>query len=159
MASEPSGDKKGSGDPRHIYGPRAVGALLPAITRPAFRKSSPVQAQLLADWAEIVGPALSDVTIPRRFSAGTLAIGCSGPIALELQHLSGVLIERINRHMGRDLVQKLRFVQDLLPTARPVPPPPRRVAPEKVEARLTDLPEGPIKEALRALGLAVLGRR
>ena len=34
-------------------------ALVPALVRPAFRKRSPAAAQVMADWDQIVGPALA----------------------------------------------------------------------------------------------------
>ena len=44
-------------------------------------------------WSGIVGPILADLTVPRRLSQGTLTIGCSGPVAMELQHLSTELLK------------------------------------------------------------------
>ena len=44
------------GDKRHVWGPRAVGALVPALTRPAFRRRSPAAAQILADWTATSAP-------------------------------------------------------------------------------------------------------
>ena len=90
------------GDGRRFPGaPLPLGALIPAVTRPAFRKRSPAGAQLLADWATIVGPALAAVTSPLRLSAGTLTLACAGPVAMELQHLAPELIGRINAQLGK----------------------------------------------------------
>ena len=98
-------------DERHVYGPRPVGALMPRLTRPAFRRRAPATAQVLADWSAIVGPAIAAVTTPRRLAAGTLTIACAGPIAMELQHLATEVIARINAHLGSQTVAALRFVQ------------------------------------------------
>ena len=152
MAADPAGD-----NPRHVYGPRPIGALLPAVTRPAFRKRSPAAAQLLADWPAIVGPALAAVTAPRKFSGGTLAIACSGPIALELQHLSAEVMARINAHLGRVTVERLRFVQESVSGFRLVPvqvASPRAIG--RAVALVQGLPEGALRDALVALGSAVL---
>ncbi len=146
-------DEPGSNDvdkARHVYGPRPIGALVAAITRPAFKRRAPAAAQVMADWAAIVGPALAAVTAPRRLTAGTLTLACSGPIALELQHLSGQLIARVNGHMGRVVVERLRFVQDA-PPAPPPEPPKRRAKPVK----LPGVEAGPLRDALAALGRAV----
>ena len=141
---------------RHPYGPRAVGALLPQITRPAFRRRAPATAQLLLDWASIVGPALAAVTLPRRLSAGTLTIACAGPVALELQHLAGEVISRINLHAGTALVTRLRFTQDAgRPHATP-PTPFRRPAVAQANQAVSALPPGPLRDALAALGSLVL---
>ncbi len=148
----------GDGDKRHVWGPRPVGALLPPLVRPALRTRSALGAQLLADWPAIVGPALCAVTQPRRLTGGTLTLACSGPIAMELQHMSGELIARVNGHLGRAAVERLRFVQDALaapqaaPVAQPPGPPP---------AAVPGLPAGPLNDALARLGAAVgrVGRR
>lgn len=142
---------------RHVYGPRPVGALIPSLTRPAFRRRAPTAAQVMADWASIVGPALAAVTVPRRLQSGTLSIACAGPVAMELQHLAGELLARINRHLGREAVNRLRFVQDLAPAAPPAPAPPASPEAEKAAERaVSALPDGTLRDALKALGCAVL---
>jgi hypothetical protein len=104
--------------------PVPLGNLLPRLTRPAFRKRSPAGAQIMADWPQMVGPALAAVTSPQRLSAGTLVLGCSGPVAMELQHLAPELIGRINGHLGRAAVERLRFVRSpRLPAPAPRAPP------------------------------------
>jgi hypothetical protein len=142
---------------RHVYGPRPVGALVPGVVRPAFRLRAPATAQVLADWDAIVGPAIAAVTTPRKLFAGTLAIACSGPMALELQHLSEQLMGRINGHLGRVAVTRLRFMQDMRPPtiARP---PPRPVAIAAAKAAVATMPPGELRDALEALGRAVLAR-
>jgi len=142
---------------RHVYGPRAVSALMPALTRPAFRHRAPAATQVLADWAAIVGPALASVTSPRRLHGGTLAIACGGPVAMELQHLAPELLARINAHLGRSVVERLRFVQDLAaPPPPPLVPQPSPAATEAAEKAVSDLPPGELRDALAALGRAVL---
>ena len=138
--------------PRHVYGPRPVGALVSALTRPAFRKRAPGSAQVMADWAEIVGPELSGTTVPRRLASGTLTLACTGPVALELQHLSEEVLARVNGHMGRIVVRRLRFVQD---PATPPAPPPAAPAPAMKRIELPGIPPGPLHDALVALGRRV----
>ena len=149
-----------NGDDRHVYGPRPVGSLMPRITRPAFRRRAPATAQVLADWASIVGPAIAAVTTPRRLLRGTLTIACSGPIAMELQHLAGEVIARINAHLGSQTVLALRFVQTLdraaAPLAKPATPDAEILA--AVEASLVALPYGELRNALAALGRSMASR-
>lgn len=142
-------------------GPRALGALLPALTRPVFRKRSPAAAQLILDWPQIAGPKLAAQTVPRGVSGGTLTLACSGPVAMELQHLAPQLIARINTAMGQALVQRLRFVQAALPPRRPPPPPAKPVAlPEALAARLEGIEDPDLRAALARLGQGVYrGRR
>jgi hypothetical protein len=72
----------------------------------------------MSDWAGIVGPAIAAVTVPKRLTGGTLTIGCSGPVAMELQHLAPQLIGRVNAALGSVTVETLRFVQQA-PAATP----------------------------------------
>jgi hypothetical protein len=146
-------------DERHVYGPRPLGALMPRLTRPAFRRRAPATAQVLADWAAIVGPAIAAVTTPRRLSAGTLTIACAGPIAMELQYLAPELIGRINAHLGHQTVASLRFVQTAPIPAPLQPTQPAHVDTSAADAAVAALPEGELRDALAALGRAVLVRQ
>jgi hypothetical protein len=131
---------------------------MPRLTRPAFRRRAPATAQVLADWSTIVGPAIAAVTTPRRLAAGALTIACAGPIALELQHLANEVIARINTHLGKPVVNSLRFVQTPGPMPQPAPPPrppdPAQLA--ALNASIESLPEGELRGALAALGRAIL---
>ena len=133
-----------------------LGSLLPRLTRPAFKRRSPAGALLMADWPAVVGPALAGVTSPKRLSAGTLVIACSGPVAMELTHLAPQLIARINAHLGRVTVERLRFVQQpgtpAPPARRPAPAAP---LPAPVEAAMARIPEGGLREALAKLARGV----
>jgi hypothetical protein len=145
---------------RHVYGPRPLGALLPPLTRPAFRKRSPAGAMLMADWATVVGPQLAAVTAPRRLSAGTLTLACAGPVALELAHLAPQLIGRINGQLGRVAVERLRFVQQ--PGGGPATP--RRTAtpavlPATVAAAVAAIPGEELRAALAKLARGVYRER
>ncbi len=157
MAAAPDDDKGSVPTERHVYGPRAVSALVPALVRPAFRKRHPAAAQVLADWEAIVGPELAATAMPRRLSGGTLLIGCSSPKALELQHSSDVLIARVNGHLGRIAVLRLRFSQDPQPVPAPVGAKPPPQALRAAEAAVAGLPQGKLRAALERLGQVVLG--
>ncbi len=164
MAKHATTDKPGpsGADPtlgRHPYGPRPVAALLPGLLRPVFRRRSPASYQVLADWEVIVGPELAAITTPRKLAGGVLTIGCTGPAALELQHLAGALVARINAHLGQPVVTGLRFRND----AAVAPPPPAARPPSATAAvaaagAVGALPEGPLRDALEALGRQVLSR-
>jgi hypothetical protein len=142
---------------RPVHGPRTIASLVPVVARTAFRRASPGVAQLMEAWPEIVGPSLAAATAPRALAQGTLTIGCSGPMAMELQHLSTELVARINRSLGSQAVRRLRFVQTF---TNPVPPRPRpkpvAAVTDAVSAAVAHLPDGPIRSALAALGQAVL---
>jgi hypothetical protein len=127
------------------------------VTRNAFKRGAPGVAQLLEAWSGIVGPALAEVTMPRRLGQGTLTIGCAGPVAMELQHLSNEVLGRINQYLGSHSVLRLRFVQIAAPRA-PVqqrPKPTAAIAAAASES-VAHLAEGPLRTALAGLGRAVL---
>jgi hypothetical protein len=74
-----------------------------------------------------------------------------------LQHLSEQLIGRINAHLGRVAVTRLRFTQDYaIPKTLPVPRPRAVAAAKLAVAGVTD-PD--LHDALERLGQAVLARR
>jgi hypothetical protein len=148
---------------RFAGGPRPLGAIVPRLTRPAFRRHSPAAAQILADWPAVVGPALAAVTVPRRLAQGTLTLACAGPVALELAHLAPQLIARINAHCGRAAVQRLRFVQTV-PAASGAarvagrggaPPGARAPVPPRVAAALGRVTAPDLRAALEKLAREV----
>lgn len=149
MASDDAPGKQA----RFHGGPRPIGALLPAVTRPAFRSRAAGAAQLMADWPAIVGPALAAVSTPRALSRATLTLACAGPVALELQHLAGQLAERINAYYGRTMVEQFRFLQAAATPTAGVAARPRRVETAAVE--IPEMKEGGLRDALAALGGAV----
>jgi hypothetical protein len=148
-------------DRRFLGGPRPLGALVPALTRPAFKRKSPAGAQIMADWPALVGPALAADSQPLRLSAGTLTLACSGPVAMELQHLAPQLAGRINAALGRVAVERFRFVQRApgsaatRAAARPVP----AALPAHVESALEGIASPELREALARLARGVYRTR
>jgi hypothetical protein len=146
---------------RPVHGPRPIASVVPLVAKVAFGRGAPGIARLMEAWPGIMGPFLANVTTPRYLSQGTLTIGCTGPVAMELQFLSGELIARISQYLGSQPVQRLRFVQTgsgrLL-----VRPSPQPTSQSLEAARLAaseavgELADGPLREALAALGRAVI---
>lgn len=150
MAKDEPSDNR-AGFERRAYAARGLAELVPGLTRAAYKKKSPSGALLMSEWETIVGPRLAGETEPRRLSGTQLTIACSGPMAMELTHLSGTLIERINTHAGRRVVERLRFVQDQVGGKR-APAARRVVAAEKVEGV-----DGELGDALGRLLAAIRG--
>jgi hypothetical protein len=143
--------------PRGVYGARSIASLVPVIARTAFKRAAPGVAPLMEAWEGIVGPVLAAETAPLRLAQGTLTIACSGPMAMELQHLSAELLQRIAQYLGAPTVRRLRFVQS---TPRRLATPMRRIPPAADDLAaaeaMIDLPGGPLRSALASLGRAVL---
>jgi hypothetical protein len=145
---------------RFLGGPRPLGALVPALTRPAFKRKSPAGAQIMADWPALVGPALAGVTQPLRLASGTLTLACSGPVAMELQHLAPQLAQRINAALGRVAVERFRFVQRApLSAARAAPRPAPAPLPPQVESALEGIEAPELRAALARLARGVYRKR
>ncbi|AFW00629.1 hypothetical protein BAR24_03820 [Gluconobacter oxydans] len=138
-------------------GARQIGALVPGITKPAFKKKSPLLVRLSMDWEDFIGPRLSKVTEPRRMSAGTLTLACSGPVAMELQHLAPQIIERINTACGlrgEHLILRLKIVQDMTAFERPRP-----ARPKPVQIDVPEIEDDELRDALQRLGGHIGARR
>lgn len=142
---------------RPVHGPRPIAAVVPTVTRVAFNRAAPGVAQLVEVWVEIVGPALANATTPRRLIQGTLTIGCSSPVATELQHLSTELLGRINQYLGSQVVRRLRLVHTVEVPAR-LRSRSRPTAAQEAAAweAVADLPEGSLRTALAALSQAII---
>jgi len=148
-------------------GPRALAPSVARIARDALGKQGMIAATLLTQWSEIVGPELAELTLPERLSSpsgksatappgGVLTIRVSGGAAVELQHLSPVVIERINGFLGVAAVRALKLVHGPLPIAPPAPRPrPRPVSGQQataIAAALADVESPELKAALERLG-------
>jgi hypothetical protein len=131
------GGKKGGGargaadwgPPRR--GVRAIGQFVEDLTRPAFAKYGFSAAVILTQWEAIAGPEMAAYTAPerlkwphptefddddnaddrRRRSGAILVLRVSGPRAVEIQHRSRELIERINASFGFCAVTQIRIIQ------------------------------------------------
>ena len=118
---------------------RTVGTFVPKLTRTAFEKFGFSTAQLLTDWAQIVGPALADTTSPDRIvwprraghdadegqraaprQGATLHVRVDPARALDVQYKSPLVIDRINAYFGYRAVSELRIVQTPMTPAAPL---------------------------------------
>ena len=157
MAEDDTADPM-QAEARFVYGPRPVGAVVPKVTRSAFKRGNLAAAQLIADWEAIVGPKVAAMTVPRRLDRGVLTIGCAGPVAMQLHYVGVELINRINTHLGGQPVHSLKFTQAGMPRTAIAAPPPPPVANREAEEAVAALPDGDLKSALAALGRVVIGR-
>ncbi len=109
---------------------RAVSELVPDIGRVAFRRFGFVQSSIVSRWREIVGERYADVSIPEsiRFPQGkrqdgVLNLLVQGAHAPMMSHVTGVIIERVNRFFGYSAVARVAIRQGAIAkrpaTARP----------------------------------------
>lgn len=151
--------------PRHA---RTLSELTSGVFADAFKKQGFASTELVTRWADIIGPEIAAHAEPlkvqwRRAAEGeapepaTLVLRVEGPMALEIQHSSGAILERVNRFFGWQAVGKLAFRQAPLTRRREKPkrykPDPETTA--RVAATLTDVSDDKLKTALARLGAAV----
>lgn len=152
---------------RRGRGPRALASLLPDVARKSLRSGGATLARLITDWPTVIGEKLAQHCVPRRLidrgpegDGATLVLAARGPVAVELQHLEPVLIERINGHLGYGAIKRIRLVQDAPPQAR-VRASRHTVPSEPSEASLPavdSVDDEELRAALARLGSAVVGR-
>jgi hypothetical protein len=121
--------------------------------------------RLRADWPAIVGPQLARSTQPEALlpsrhgkSGGrTLRLKVSGAAALEVQHQTAQLIERVNAHLGHRAIDDIRLVQGVIvqPPVRRVPVRPDPATLSAMEARVADVKDPELRAALARLGARV----
>jgi len=146
---------------------RSLSELTSGVFADAFKKQGFASTELVTRWAEIIGPEIAAHAEPlkvqwRRVPEGdtpepaTLVLRVEGPMALEIQHSSSVILERVNRFFGWQAVGKLAFRQAPL-TRRPVKRKLPKLDAEKtarVAATLTNVSDDKLKMALARLGAA-----
>jgi hypothetical protein len=133
----------------------------------AFKKQGFASTELVTRWRDIVGPEIAAHAEPiklqwRRVMEGeppepaTLVLRVEGPAALEIQHQSNIVIERINRFFGWHAVGRIALRQaPLSRRAAPARPKADAAAAEREAAALTGVDDDALRLALGRLGAAV----
>jgi hypothetical protein len=130
-------------------------------------------ARLRAEWTAIVGPELARITRPEALLSGrgaragangagkALRLRVAGASALEVQHRSGQLVERVNAYFGHKMIDDIRLVQGVIatqPAPKPIPvPDPALVT--RVAERAASVKDPELRAALTRLGARVASRR
>jgi hypothetical protein len=147
----------------------ALAATVPRVTAAAGARRGFARAQAISHWSEIVGAQLARHSLPERLvfprgqrHEGTLHIRIEGALALELQHLEPLVIERINGFFGFRAVARLALRQGPLPRARRRPKiaPPRKLSAAEEDglvARVAGVNDPDLRAALERLGRSILG--
>jgi len=117
--------KPGSDEVRRSGRPRAAGELVGEVGGVAFRRFGFVQSAVVSRWAEIVGERYAKVSSPEsirfptgRKSGGVLTLLVEGAHSPLLQHLSPLIIERVNLFFGYEAVNRVVFRQGKPPARR-----------------------------------------
>lgn len=143
-----------------------LGHLIGHLTAPAFKRRGFRDVQIMDHWPVIVGRQLAAMTMPERLVRRSeletvLVVRVDGAMALEIQHLSPQILDRINQYYGPATVTRLQIIQGPLPRAvHGVYPRPAELRPmtQQADEALADFPRGKLRDALARLGGRIMHR-
>ena len=139
---------------------RPLAELVRATLADTFARQGFASVELVTHWADIVGPEIAAHCEPMKMrwprgvdreapEPATLMLRVEGPAAIEIQHLSPIIIERVNRFFGWRAVGRLSLRQAPLI---------RRKADPAATARLAatlEIADEDLRNALARLGTAI----
>jgi len=138
---------------------RAAGEIAGDISGMAFKKFGFVQGAVVSRWKEIVGERYARVSVPEsiRFPAGkksegTLSLLVEGSHAPLMQHMTPMIVERVNRFFGYPAVARVAFRQGRIESGgtRPVRQSPAPV-PSDIGDGLRHIADPELRACLTAL--------
>ena len=147
---------------------KPLSVLLGDVFSEAYAKQGFAARELVTRWAEIAGPKVAAHSEPLKMQwprpvegqqqePATLVLRVEGPMALEIQHSSDVILERVNRFFGWSAVGRLALRQaPLSRRERPRPPQapdPKAVA--EVAETLAAVEDEELRAALARLGALI----
>jgi hypothetical protein len=147
---------------------KPLSVLLSDVFSDAYAKQGFAARELVTRWSEIAGPEVAAHSEPLKIQwprpvegqpqePATLVLRVEGPMALEIQHASDVILQRVNRFFGWSAVGRLALRQaplsrrDRSPASRA--PDPESVA--KVAETLSSVEYDELRAALARLGAAI----
>src|SRR5438552_11501279 len=109
---------------------KPLSVLLGEVFSGAYAKQGFASRELVTRWAEIAGSEVAAHSEPLKIqwprpvegqpqAPATLVLRVDGPMALEIQHASDVILQRVNRFLGWNAVGRLALRQ--APLSRPKP--------------------------------------
>ena len=147
---------------------KPLSVLLGDVFADVYARQGFAARELVTRWAEIAGPEISAHSEPLKIQwprpvegqpqePATLVLRVNGPMALEIQHASDVILQRVNRFFGWSAVGRLALRQGPLSRReRPATsraPDARQVA--EVEETLSSVEDEGLRAALARLGASI----
>ena len=101
---------------------RPLRDLLGKVVGDTFTRQGFASAELVTRWPEIAGAEIAAHSEPIKIQwprpsdtgvrpPGTLVLRVEGPAAIEIQHLAGVICERVNRFLGWRAIERIALRQ------------------------------------------------
>jgi hypothetical protein len=147
---------------------KPLSILLGDVFSDAYARQGFAARELVTRWAQIAGPEIAAHAEPLKMQwprpmegqpqePATLVLRVDGPMALEIQHSSEIILERVNRFFGWSAVGRLALRQGPLSRQRrPAAdgaPEAREV--EEVAKTLTSVEDDELRAALARLGASI----
>jgi hypothetical protein len=146
-----------------------LGALLKGVVEPTLAARGLGATTLVTDWSDIVGADIARYARPIQIqwpprgakrgveenAPATLVLRVDGAFALEAQHASAIIVERVNAHLGWRCIEKIAFRQGPLAEPRPkrrAAPAPSARAEAEAAALAAAIDDGELRQALTKLG-------
>ena len=138
---------------------RSAGDIVGNIGEAAFKRFGFVQSAVVSRWAEIVGERYAKVSSPEsirfpagRKSGGVLTLLVEGAHAPLMQHLTPLIVERVNRFFGYEAVNRLVFRQGRpQPAPQPLKRPNLRAVPKELGEGLRQIADPELRACLESL--------
>ena len=150
---------------------KPLSVLLSDVFSDAYKKQGFAARELVTRWAEIAGPEIAKHTEPLKIQwprpvegqpqePATLVLRVEGPAALEIQHASDTLLERVNRFFGWHAIGRIALRQAPLSRRKPKPvpagPDPQEI--DRIAASMPQTVDDELKQALARLGASIKGK-
>ena len=143
--------------------PRSAGELVGAAGDQSFRRFGFVQGSIVSRWSEIVGVRYAKVSSPEsiRFpmgkkAGGVLTLLVDGAHAPLIQHLTPMIMERVNRFFGYAAVNRIVFKQGKPPAAPPkLARPQLRPVPKELGEGLREIADPELRACLESLAARI----
>jgi hypothetical protein len=147
---------------------KPLSVLLSDVFSDAYAKQGFAARELVTRWGEIAGSEVAAHSQPLKIQwprpvegqpqePATLVLRVEGPMALEIQHSSDVILQRVNRFFGWSAVGRLALRQ--APLSRRDPPKSARApdaqAVAKVAETLSSVEDEELRAALARLGASI----
>src|SRR6185295_14198390 len=138
---------------------RSAGELVGAVGGVSFRRFGFIQSSIVSRWSEIVGERYAKVSSPEsirfpagRKSGGVLTLLVEGAHAPLMQHLTPLIIERVNRFFGYEAINRLVFRQGRPPAPpEPLNRPALRAVPKELGEGLRQIVDPELRACLESL--------
>jgi hypothetical protein len=143
--------------------PRAAGELVGDVGGQSFRRFGFVQHSIVSRWSEIVGERYAKVSCPESIkfptgkkAGGVLTLTVDGAHAPLIQHLTPMIVERVNRFFGYAAINRIVFRQGKPPAAAARPERPQlRPVPKELGEGLREIADPELRHCLESLAAQI----